>query len=121
MSSSAQPPSVPVLRLDKWLWFARVVRTRSLATKLCAAGCVVLSGHPSVKAHQLVRIGDVVTIELSHQRRRLIVRALGTRRGPPAEARALYDEPAPPLSLRDTEPAWISLFADEDERSEVNA
>jgi ribosomal 50S subunit-recycling heat shock protein len=47
--------------------------------------------------------------------RRVSVLALGTRRGPPAEARLLYDEPEPPQPLRATEAAaWESLFADEE-------
>lgn len=102
------------LRLDKWLWFARVARTRSLAARLCSEGCVTVCGREALKPHQAVRIGDVVVIDLPHQRRRLTVRALGQRRGPPAEAQLLYDELTPPVRRGAPEPAWISLFAEEE-------
>lgn len=103
------------LRLDKWLWFARLVRTRSLATRLCTAGCVAVGDHAAAKPHHAVRIGDAVIVDLPRRRRRLIVRALGQRRGPAAQAQLLYDEPVPAVMLRDAAPAWTSLFADEDE------
>ncbi len=105
------------LRLDKWLWFARVVRTRSLATRLCGAGCVTIGAHTGAKPHHLLHVGDAITVDLPRRRRRLVVRALGQRRGPPAEARLLYDEPTPPVALHDPVPAWTSLFADEDEEA----
>jgi len=103
--------SLPTLRLDKWLWFARLARTRSLAARLCAEGNVSIAGRESVKPHHAVKLGDVIVVELPHQRRRLIVRTLGTRRGPPA--RQLYDEPTPPV-VRDASGAnWVSLFAED--------
>ncbi len=117
-------PAASSLRLDKWLWFARVVKTRSAATRLCAAGCVGIGTQDAVKAHHAVRIGDAITIDLPDRRRRLVVRLLGTRRGPPAEARMLYDEPTPAAPRREAPPAWISLFAEdaeEDSESEISA
>jgi ribosome-associated heat shock protein Hsp15 len=115
MTEAIKPTPLPTLRLDKWLWFARLVRTRSLATRLCAAGCVAVGNHEAVKPHHPVRVGDAITVDLFHQRRRLVIRALGERRGPAAAARLLFDEPTPPIVLRETAPAWTSLFADEDE------
>jgi ribosome-associated heat shock protein Hsp15 len=109
-----ETPSPATLRLDKWLWFARLARTRSLAARLCAEGRVSIGGRDRVKPHHAVRIGDVVAVELLHQRRRLIVRALGERRGPLAEAKLLYDEPTPPVALEATMPGWVSLFAEDD-------
>jgi ribosome-associated heat shock protein Hsp15 len=103
--------SAQTLRLDKWLWFARVARTRSLAAKLCSEGGVMVGGREALKPHQAIRIGDV--IDLPHQRRRLTVRALGERRGPAAEARQLYDEVVTP-GLGRAEAPWISLFAEEE-------
>jgi len=105
---------IPSLRLDKWLWFARLARTRSLAARLCASGCVAIGGHVTAKPHHPVRVGDAITLDLPRLRRILVVRALGERRGPAAEARQLYDEQS--SSLREeTAPAWVSLFAEEDE------
>jgi ribosome-associated heat shock protein Hsp15 len=106
-------PSSATLRLDKWLWFARLARTRSLAARLCAENRVSIGSRDGVKPHHAVRVGDVVVVELPHQRRRLIVRALGERRGPPAEAKLLYDEPMPLVTLENPAPGWVSLFEDE--------
>jgi ribosome-associated heat shock protein Hsp15 len=114
MKDLAASPTA-TLRLDKWLWFARLVRSRSLATRLCAEGAVTIAGHGGVKPHHPVRIGDAITVVLPRYRRSLIVRALGTRRGPPVEARLLYDEPAPPVNRAHETPAWVSFFAEEDE------
>jgi len=103
------------LRLDKWLWFARLVRTRSLAARLCALGCVQVGGASAAKPHHPVRVGDAVMVELPRRRRRLIVQALGTRRGPAAEARLLYHEPEPAIALPEAGGAvWTSLFEDEE-------
>jgi len=115
MSEVADTIATSSLRVDKWLWFARLVRTRSVATRLCAAGCVAVGPHQGAKPHHPVRVGDIVTVDLAHHRRSLIVRALGQRRGPAVEARGLYHEPAAPSVLRDSPPAWTSLFAEDDQ------
>jgi ribosome-associated heat shock protein Hsp15 len=109
---------VSSLRLDKWLWFARLARTRSLAAKLCASGCVAVGSHVAAKPHHPVRIGDAVTMELPRLRRVVIVHALGERRGPAAEARRLYDEETS-LPPEDDRRNWVSLFAEEDEALEA--
>lgn len=114
MKSDPLQNGVPALRLDKWLWFARLARTRSLAAKLCAAGCVAIGSHGAAKPHHPLRVGDAVTLDLPRLRRVLIVRALGERRGPAAEARQLYDEQSSCAKV-ETAAAWVSLFAEEDE------
>lgn len=119
MSEDAAATRMATLRLDKWLWFARLVRTRSLATRLCAAGYVAIGAHRGAKPHHPLHVGDAVTVDLPQRRRCLVVRALGQRRGPAAEARLLYDEPTPPIALHDTVPAWTSLFADEEDEGEL--
>lgn len=106
--------SLPTLRLDKWLWFARLAKTRSLAARLCSEGCVSIAGRGNVTPHHAVRTGDVITVELPRERRRLIVRALGERRGPPSEARHLYDEPTPPVRHEPPSASWVSLFAEDE-------
>lgn len=104
------------LRLDKWLWFARFARTRSLAAKLCGGGLVTVGGTAAAKPGSLVRPGDIVTIVQGRSIRRVTILALGTRRGPPAEARLLYAEPEPPQARRDVDrAAWVPLL---DESSE---
>jgi ribosome-associated heat shock protein Hsp15 len=93
------------LRLDKFLWFARIVKTRALAQQLAEGGRLRLSGRVVDRAHVPVRVGDVLTFAVRGRVRILRVEALPARRGPPAEARALYVEvsPAPsdqPLTSR---------------------
>ncbi len=99
------------LRLDKWLWFARFAKTRSLAAKLCSSGLVSVGGAAVAKPGHLVRLGDVVTVEAGHTVRRVTVLALGDRRGPPAEARRLYAETEPRRARRDVDRAtWLPLL-----------
>jgi ribosome-associated heat shock protein Hsp15 len=106
-------PADGVLRIDKWLWYARMAKTRSLAARLCAQGLVSVGATPAVKANHPVRVGDRVSVPQGRALRRLVVLSLGERRGPPAQARHLYDEPEPPQPMRAAEPAWIPLFDDD--------
>jgi ribosome-associated heat shock protein Hsp15 len=87
---------VPTQRLDKWLWFARFCKSRSLATRLVETGRIRLAGQPISKAHQQVRAGDVLTFPLGAHVRVIRIIDIGKRRGPPAEARTLYEDLAPP-------------------------
>lgn len=99
------------LRVDKWLWFARFARTRSLAAKLCLEGCVTVGGSVVVKPGHLVRPGDVLTVRLGDRVRRITIMALATHRGPAEAARRLYLEADSPLSLRAIErAAWSPLL-----------
>lgn len=82
-------------RLDKWLWFARFFKTRSLAAKLCEAERVRVNRIVVAKAHQAVRVGDVLTFPQARQIRVVRILALGGRRGPASEARTLYEDLAP--------------------------
>lgn len=86
------------LRIDKWLWFARVVRTRAAAAALCESGSVRMNGERVEQAHKPVRIGDVLTVALPGRVKLLKVVSLAERRGPYAEARHLYEDlsPEPP-------------------------
>ncbi|MBV9521256.1 MAG: RNA-binding S4 domain-containing protein [Alphaproteobacteria bacterium] len=106
------PPDRTSLRVDKWLWFARLAKTRSLAARLCAAGAVRIAGAPALKAHQAVRVGDIVRLPQGRLILTVRVRALGTRRGPAAEARLLYEEHAPPLRPRAEDDDWAPLLGD---------
>ena len=84
-------------RIDKWLWHARVVRTRSAASALVASGLVRLNGERVTAASRLVRAGDVVTIALDRAVRILKVAGFAERRGDAEAARGLYADltPAP--------------------------
>ena len=80
------------LRLDKFLWFARIVKTRSAAQVLAEDGRIRIDGRVIDRAHAPVRIGDVLSFAHRGRIRVLRVETLPVRRGPPAEARALYCE-----------------------------
>ena len=82
-------------RLDKWLWFARVVKTRSLANRLVQEGHVRLNGQRIDTPAKQIAPGAVLTIALDRQIKILRVIAPGTRRGPYEEARLLYDDLSP--------------------------
>lgn len=79
-------------RIDKWLWYARVVKSRTLATKLVEDGHVRLNGKRLTVAARVVGIGDVLTIALERQVRVLRVIAIVDRRGPSREACLLFED-----------------------------
>lgn len=83
------------IRIDKFLWFARLAKTRGLAQQLAEQGRMRLGGRVVDRAHAPVRVGDVLSFARDGAVRVLRVEALPARRGPPAEARALYSEVAP--------------------------
>ena len=82
-------------RIDKWLWHARVVRTRSAAAALAASGHVRLNSQRIDAASQVVRAGDVVTIALDRSVRVLKVAAFCERRGSADDARVTYEDLSP--------------------------
>jgi ribosome-associated heat shock protein Hsp15 len=77
-------------RLDKWLWFARFAKTRSLAAKLVAGGFVRVNGRRAENPAKAIAIGDVLTVAAHHTTAVVRIEALGERRGPAPEARLLY-------------------------------
>ncbi len=79
------------LRLDVWLWHARLAKTRAACARLVAAGGFRLNRQPVAKPHARVRVGDVLTFASAQEVRVWRVLALGDRRGPAEEARTLYE------------------------------
>jgi ribosome-associated heat shock protein Hsp15 len=77
-------------RLDKWLWFARFAKTRTLAAKLVGEGYVRVNGRRAESAAKGLAVGDVLTIAARHVTTVVRVERLGERRGPAPEARSLY-------------------------------
>lgn len=78
------------IRLDKWLWQARFAKTRAVAQALAEGGKVRLNSQPCTKPGRALRPGDVLTLRLPGGVSVVELLALGTRRGPPAEAATLY-------------------------------
>jgi ribosome-associated heat shock protein Hsp15 len=86
------------LRLDKWLWYARFAKTRTAAQRLIVAGRVRINRERTDSPARLLRLGDVLTVALESGIRVVKITAFGERRGPPAEARLLFEDLAPPAS-----------------------
>ena len=89
------PEAVPGQRIDKWLWHARIVKTRTLATRLAASGQVRVNKRKTARPSRTVRPGDVLTFVHGGRVRVLKILALAARRGPAAKARALYEDLSP--------------------------
>jgi ribosome-associated heat shock protein Hsp15 len=99
IDSTLRRSEMASLRLDKWLWFTRFCKTRALAQKAIERGQVTVNGKVVEKTSTTVRPGDRLEIVLGSFKHRVLVRGLGERRGPASEARALYEETAPPERL----------------------
>jgi ribosome-associated heat shock protein Hsp15 len=82
-------------RLDKWLFFARAVKSRSLGAKLAGGGQVKINERTSDGADNAVRVGDVLTIRLDRNVLIWRVLGLGERRGSAPEAQLLYEDLTP--------------------------
>ncbi len=93
------------LRLDKWLWYARFFKTRSLAASIVAGGAVRINGTPVSKRSTTIAPGDVLTFTKEDHIRVIRIEDCGTRRGPAPEAQALYTDLSPPAPrARDKQP-----------------
>ncbi len=86
---------ITTIRLDKWLWFARFFKTRTLASAHVKARKVRLNGTVVSKASVLVKIGDTLTFPKADHIKVIEITACGTRRGPFAEAQTLYIDHSP--------------------------
>ena len=92
-------------RIDKWLWHARVVRTRSAAAALVGGGLVRLNSERVEQPSRPVRPGDVVTIALDRNVRILKVTGYAERRGSADIARGLFEDLTPPPAPQPPAPA----------------
>jgi ribosome-associated heat shock protein Hsp15 len=91
-------------RIDKWLWHARVVRTRQAAAELAASGHVRINAQRIDAASRPVRPGDVVTVALDRAVRVLKVVGFAERRGSAEDARSLCEDMTPPATAPSGEP-----------------
>lgn len=101
-------------RLDRWLWYARFFKSRTLASRFSATGKLRVNSTPVTKAHCALRVGDVLTFPKGPHIRVIKVVELGTRRGPAVEARTLYEdlEPPPPRAARQSPGALAPVGRD---------
>src|SRR5687768_2175019 len=96
ITSAAMRAPVDSIRVDKWLWAARVFKTRSLASDACDGGKVDVND-TSVKPAKSVRPGDLIKVTLPQGRRRILkVVALSDRRGSASVAATLFEDLTPP-------------------------
>lgn len=104
--------SAPV-RVDRWLWAARLLKTRSLAAEAVKGGRVRVNGH-AAKPSKDVRAGDRLELTLGQGARiAVVVRATAQRRGPAAEAALLYDETRESREARERHAAERRLAAEQ--------
>ncbi|MEM7299574.1 MAG: RNA-binding S4 domain-containing protein [Pseudomonadota bacterium] len=96
------------IRIDKWIWFARIVKSRSKAKSLIEGGKLRVNSNKIASASHAVRTGDVLTITLERSVKVLKVAELGSRRGPAPEAQALYEDLTPPPEKAAAEKGSIS-------------
>ena len=79
-------------RIDRWLWHARIVRTRDAAAALAGAGYIRVNGARIDAPGRYVRAGDVITVALDRYVRVLKVRGFVERRGPASTGLSLYED-----------------------------
>ena len=104
---------LPKLRIDKWLWYARVVKTRTLAGKLVQAGHVRVNKDKILSVSHKIKIDDVLTIALTNRIRVLKVLAFGERRGSAKEAAILFEDLSPPPVQKDVKDIMAPMPAPE--------
>lgn len=93
---SADKTSPSSIRLDKWLFFARIIKSRTLAGKMIGAGHVRINGEKTTQPSRAVKPGDILTVSLERAIKVLHIVDCGTRRGPAPEAQLLYEDRSPP-------------------------
>lgn len=101
MGEKQQPQDAGRQRLDKWLFFARMVKSRSLAQSYIQSGNVRINGNAVRQSSHLVKLGDKLELSFERSSRILVVLASGERRGPYEEAKLLYDDQTPPPAPND--------------------
>ncbi len=89
------------MRIDKWLWVARMCKTRGQAQKLVSGGHLRLDGAPMTKPHRQVRHGNVLTFSKGDMIRVIKVIGMAARRGKAVEAQCLYEDLTPPPPPRE--------------------
>jgi ribosome-associated heat shock protein Hsp15 len=83
-------------RIDKWLFFARIAKSRTLAQTWVEAGHVSVNGEKVRRPSAEVKSGDKLEVVVERRTYVLVVKEPGVRRGPYEEARLLYDDQSPP-------------------------
>ena len=99
-----------IIRVDKWLWYARFFKSRTQASKLCTSGKIRLNSRLIKKANSTLKKGDVLTFPKGDNIRVIKVISLANRRGPAKEAVTLFKDLEPPEKIR-MKKKYITHFA----------
>ena len=91
---------VAAVRLDKWLWAARIYKTRALAREMIEGGKVHYNGQRS-KPGKVVELNATLTIRQGNDERTIVVKGITEQRRPASEAVALYEETAESIEKRE--------------------
>ena len=102
MAESSRPERGARQRLDRWLFFSRAVKSRTLAQKIIESGAVRVNSERTIATDHKVGVGDVLTMTLHERLKVWRILDAGERRGPATEAAALYEDLSPPPLPRDT-------------------
>lgn len=92
-------PADPRIRLDKWLWAARLFKTRGLATEAIGKGHVRVNGLAAKPARE-VHVGDLVDLVHGKLPLQLVIKGLSDVRGPAPLAQALYEQTPSSIAAR---------------------
>lgn len=82
---------VESLRIDKWLWFSRICKSRSFAQKLCNDGCLKINSITIKKSNKNIKIQDFITITYSNKVTKVKVLSLSSHRQSACDAEKMYD------------------------------
>lgn len=94
------------LRLDKYLWAIRVFKTRSLATEACKAGRIKLNG-TSVKPSQVVRVGDIYSVQKGAEKKIVQVTGLLEKRMDAKSVQGFYEDLTPAVDPSHLHPVLV--------------
>ena len=83
------------LSLDTYLYYIRIFKSRSIATKFVLTNRLRISGQVTQKPHKMISIGDVLTMTINHNTKILKVLDIPNRRGPYSEALCFYEDITP--------------------------
>ncbi len=100
------------MRIDKFLCCIRLTKSRTQAQALVEQGRTRIDGRRADKVSDPVRVGSVIALPLRGEVRVLRVLSLPTRRGPPAEARACYEELAERPGVDERPPSDLARAAE---------
>lgn len=103
--------SVEPVRIDRWLWAARIFKTRNRAKEAVAGGKVHVNGS-RVKPSRAVRVGETLSVTRERESIDLVVKSLSNRRGPASVAEELYDETSESIERRQQRSQQRGLLKD---------